>query len=82
MYSVSLAAAFAKCRNCFHSSLELNIHQDAFNTAPSVPLLNRKKKKNWRGIYFVWHHFNINKYKKIKTSNTKSVIITKKQNIT
>lgn len=45
MYSVSLAAAFAKCRNCFHSSLELNIHQDAFNTAPSVPLLNRKKKK-------------------------------------
>lgn len=45
MYSVSLVVAFAKCRNCFHSSLELNIHQDAFNTAPSVPLLNRKKKK-------------------------------------
>lgn len=53
MYSVSLAAAFAKCRNCFHSSLELNIHQDAFNTAPSVPLLNRKKKKKKTGEEFI-----------------------------
>lgn len=55
MYSASLTVAFAykissnsnvwqeKCRNGFQDSLELNIHQDALNTAPLVPLLNRKK---------------------------------------
>lgn len=82
MYSVSLAVAFAKCRNCFHSSLELNIHQDAFNTAPSVPLLNRKKKKK-TGEEFILYGTTSTEIntKKLKPA-TQSVIITKKQNIT
>lgn len=79
MYSVSLAVAFAKCRNCFHSSLELNIHQDAFNTAPSVPLLNRKKKTGEEFILYGTTSTEINT-KKLKPA-TQSQLLSRRNKI-